>query len=102
MHLVIARAKARAETREQLTEALVNAARTARTEAGCRSYEFFTSLEDPNSFVSVEEWDDRASIDAHFATPALAALMQSLPDLVAAPPTIDVHEIAATSGPPGS
>lgn len=101
MILVIARASCRPERRADMVAALLEITAATRSEPGCRKYSFYSEIDDDNSFVSVEEWDDRASVDAHFRTPHLAALMGKLPDLVAAPPTIEVHDVARTSGPPG-
>ena len=100
MILVVARAQARPDQRGALVPLLVAAAHRARTEQGCTSYAFSADLEDPNSFVSVETWDERADLDRHMATPELAELLGALPPLLTGEPTITVHEVSAT-GPYG-
>ncbi|MCW2582665.1 MAG: antibiotic biosynthesis monooxygenase family protein [Klenkia sp.] len=95
--LVVARALARPDGRADLVALLVEAARASRQEQGNLSYAFHADLEDPNALVSVEEWETREDLDRHMGTPGLAALLQALPPLVTADPTITVHEVAATA-----
>ena len=40
-------------------------------EKGCRSYDLFSSITEPNQFVFVERWDSRDALAAHFDTPHL-------------------------------
>jgi len=100
MVLVVARAQARPDQRAALVPLLAAAARRARTEQGCTSYAFHADVEDPNTFVSVETWDERADLDRHMGTPELAELLGALPPLLTGDPTITVHEVSA-SGPYG-
>lgn len=39
-----------------------------RQEPLCISYELFINQKDPGHFVFIEEWPDRAALDAHCAT----------------------------------
>lgn len=41
-------------------------------EAGCASYDLFSSITEPNQFVFVERWETRDALTAHAATPHLA------------------------------
>ncbi len=54
-----------------------NAALMCRTqtlkETGCITYDFFQNTHEPDMFVFVERWQDRAAIDLHFNTPHLQA-----------------------------
>ena len=45
-----------------------------RVEDGNEAYVFSADVEDPGRFHVTEQWADQASIDAHMATPHLAAL----------------------------
>lgn len=49
------------------------------------SYELFVDQEDPGHFIFVEEWPDRAALDAHCATEHFTRLV----------PQIDAHQRAA-------
>ncbi|WP_439497666.1 putative quinol monooxygenase [Bosea sp. (in: a-proteobacteria)] len=39
-----------------------------RREVLCRSYDLFVDQKDPGHFVFIEEWPDRAALDAHCRT----------------------------------
>lgn len=72
-----------------------NAERT-RAEEGCENYQIGEDIEASNDFVIVEQW---ASLDAqcnHFRTPEFGRLMGALGDLIARPPEVSIHEVAAT------
>ena len=68
----------------------------SRREEGCLRYGFFAAVEDPLSFVAVEEWADREALDRHFAQPHLQEFARGLRDVVASPPEVAIHEVAAT------
>ena len=57
---------------------------------------FFAAVEDPLSFVAVEEWADREALDRHFAEPHLLEFSRRLLNLVSAQPEVAIHEIADT------
>jgi quinol monooxygenase YgiN len=94
--VVIAILEGKPERRADLAAALAKAAANSRGDAGCLSYSFAQDLEDPDRFLSVETWEDKASLDAHFAQPHLAELFGVLGDALAAPADIKTYE---TSGP---
>jgi len=50
----------------------------SRAEAGCHAYAFYQDLEDPGRIRIYEEWEDQAALDAHFATPHMAAFVEGL------------------------
>lgn len=88
MLIVIATLQGQPEKRELISTALAKAAAASRGDAGCLSYAFHVDLEDPDRFVSVETWEDQASLDAHFQAPHLAELFGVLGDALAGPPDI--------------
>ena len=96
MLVVIATLPGKPEKREEIASVLSKAAAASRGDAGCLSYAFHVNLEDPDSFVSVEVWEDQASLDAHFTTPHVAELFTLAPDLLAGEVTITSYE---TDGP---
>jgi len=57
-------------------------------ETGCISYELFQSDADETEFVTIEEWADQASIDAHMASDHIAAALAAAPEILAAEPKI--------------
>ena len=70
----------------------------SRREDGCLRYGFFAAVEDPLSFVAVEEWRDREALDRHFAQPHLHEFSRRLLEIVTEPPEVAIHEVAGTSG----
>ena len=85
MLLVIGRVRCAAERREELIALLERMQDDSRKEDGCLRYGFFAAVEDPLSFVAVEEWADRDALDAHFQQPHLRER-----------PEVAIHEIATT------
>lgn len=97
MILVLAQAHARPEHRDALAEQLVKASVISRDDPGCLAYSFQSDVEDPNSFTSIERWESRADLDAHLATPHVAALIGSLQGMVTGAPVIAVYEVSSSS-----
>ena len=102
MLLVIGRVRCEAERRDELVGLLTKMQDDSRREAGCIRYGFFAAVEDPLSFVAVEEWADREALDRHFAEPHLLEFSAKLLDLVSERPEVAIHEIAGTSAFPGT
>jgi quinol monooxygenase YgiN len=102
MLLVIGRVKCDSENREELIELLGQMQDDSRKEEGCLRYGFFAAVEDQDSFVAVEEWEDREALDRHFAEPHLARFSGRLLELVSGRPEVAIHEVSATSPFPGS
>ncbi|MCU1601632.1 MAG: antibiotic biosynthesis monooxygenase [Frankiales bacterium] len=96
MLVVIATLNGKPERRADITAALAKAAAASRGDAGCLSYSFTVDVEDPDRFISVETWEDKASLDAHFTQPHLAELFGVLGDALEGPADIKTYE---TSGP---
>ena len=51
-------------------------------EVGCISYEFFVSLSDANTVLLMQEWENLATLNAHYQTEHMATFMKALPDLL--------------------
>ena len=101
MIVVVGRVRCEQANREPLVQALTKMQEESRMEDGCLRYGFFAAVEDPLSFVAVEEWRDRAAIDAHFAQPHLQKFAGTLLELVSEQPEVAIHEVAGTSDFPG-
>jgi quinol monooxygenase YgiN len=99
--LVIGRVKCDSEKREELTALLRRMQDDSRREEGCHRYGFFAAVEDEQSFIAVEEWEDRAALDRHFAQPHLHDFSSKLLGLVSERPEVAIHEISGTSQFPG-
>jgi len=91
--LVVGRVRCEAENRDQLIELLEGMQSESRREEGCIRYGFF---------AAVEEWADREALDRHFAQPHLREFTTALLELLSERPEVAIHEIAGTSGFPGT
>ena len=47
-----------------------------RAEAGNLRYEYFLSLDDPETVLLIDSWADQAAIDAHHASPMMARIAE--------------------------
>lgn len=101
MLLVIGRVRCAAERREELVAALQEMQDESRREEGCIRYGFFAAIEDPLSFIAVEEWADREALERHFAEPHLHEFAGKLLEIVSEQPEVAIHEISSTSPFPG-
>ena len=63
-----ANGSARAFASEMISSGTVAA---IRAEAGNVRYEYFVSLEDPETVLLIDSWADQAAIDAHHASPMM-------------------------------
>ena len=45
-----------------------------RAEKGNLRYEYFRSLDDPETVLLIDSWTDQAAIDAHHASPMMATI----------------------------
>lgn len=45
-----------------------------RTEEGNERYEYYFSLSDPETVLLIDSWTDQAALDAHHASPLMAAI----------------------------
>ncbi len=45
-----------------------------RAEEGNLRYEYYVSLEDPETVLLIDSWRDQAAIDAHHASPMMATI----------------------------
>ena len=62
---------ARAFAEEMISSGTVAA---IRNEPGNLRYEYYVSLEDPETVLLIDSWADQAAIDAHHASPMMATV----------------------------
>src|SRR3954470_735251 len=101
MLLVIGRVECSAQKRDELVALLAEMQQNSRREDGCLRYGFFAAVEDPLSFIAVEEWADREALDRHFAQPHLHEFTRGLLERVSQTPEVAIHEVAGTQPFPG-
>jgi len=96
MIVVVGKVRTDAERRDELVRVGEAVAAASREEAGCHDYRIFQDTTDPDAFVVVEEWEDQAALDAHFAMPHVAEFMQGIMPTLSAPPDVKFHTVAST------
>ncbi|MBS1104522.1 MAG: antibiotic biosynthesis monooxygenase [Deltaproteobacteria bacterium] len=70
-------------------------AEETRKEAGCAQYVFSGDLGDPGRFRIFEEWESQAALDAHFASPHMAAFQTAIAELGVRSMTIRRYEVSS-------
>jgi quinol monooxygenase YgiN len=85
---VVARVKARPGKVNELLSVLSSLVEPTCKEPGCLKYELLQNNEDPTDFTLIEEWQNNAALETHFATEHFKDALTKLPNLVAAEPDI--------------
>ena len=85
------------ERRDEAIQAARTMEDATRQEAGCISYTFSSTLEDPNRFTVFEEWEDEASLLAHFKAPHMATFRRSLRGIAKGKTTVTRYEVSAST-----
>jgi quinol monooxygenase YgiN len=64
----------------------------SRAEPGCLMHAVHQDAEDPQRLVFVEQWADEAALRTHFKVPASRDFVDSLAQLCATRPRIDIYD----------
>jgi quinol monooxygenase YgiN len=80
------------EAREAFLAAVPGLIEATNAEPGVLSYELFESTANPNTFVMLEVYADKAGMDAHLSSPHFQAAMPVLGKVLAGPPTLTYYE----------
>jgi quinol monooxygenase YgiN len=85
---VVAFHRAKPGKEQALREALLAVCKPTRAEKGCINYDLHESLDQPGVLVFLENWESKADLDAHLASPHIDDFRAIAPDLLAEPPDI--------------
>jgi quinol monooxygenase YgiN len=85
---VIAFHRAKRGKEQALREALLAVRAPTLKERGCINYDLHDSPDQPGVLVFLENWESKADLDAHLASPHIDAFRAKAPDLLAEPPDI--------------
>jgi quinol monooxygenase YgiN len=85
---VIAYHRAKPGKERALRAALLAVCAPTRGERGCLNYDLHVSSNDPGLLVFHENWASQADLDAHLASPHIAAFRAIAPELLAEPANI--------------
>lgn len=72
--------------------ALADLVEPTREEAGCVSYELYSSAASADTFITVEVWNSQADLEAHMQTPHIARTFEVAGEHLASAPSI--HPLA--------
>jgi quinol monooxygenase YgiN len=85
--------------RDELIAVLGDAERVARTKPGCRRYAFAAAIAEADRFTLFSEWDDQATLEAHYASPEFASFQFALQGLLARPSEMTVYAVNEATRP---
>ncbi len=77
---VVATLPTKPESADIVREALTTLVTATREEEGCLSYDMYESVSAPGTFVTIERWRGMDDLDAHMATPHIAAAIAATGD----------------------
>ena len=92
MILITGAVSVRPEHLDEAERICVEHCQRSRAEPGCLHHKVHRDLEDELRLVFVEHWEDRASVDAHFAVPASHDFVEAVTAMASEPPTIEIYE----------
>lgn len=90
--VVVGSLKARSGKEAETREALGGLVVPTHAEDGCILYSLHQGVADPTRFAFVERWESQEDLDAHLASPHIAAVLARADELLAEPPDIVVYE----------
>jgi quinol monooxygenase YgiN len=92
MILVTGSVTAREDSLSAVRELSLEHVHRSRKEPGCISHAVHVDCENPLRLVFIEQWADRAALQAHFAVPASRNFVRALQPLAAAATTIEIYD----------
>jgi quinol monooxygenase YgiN len=97
MIVVAGKVAIKPERRADAVRAALRMAEATRAESGCRTYEFYSALDDPNTVFIFEEWEDEDALADHFQTEHMAEFQQALPELLGGPVEIKRYVVESVA-----
>src|SRR3954447_6614318 len=88
--------------RDELRAVLASEEAHASAAPGCVRYRFAAVLEEPDRYLLVSEWQNRASLDAHYASPGFVGFQLALDGLLARPSEMTIHTVTEALRPVAS
>ena len=88
-----------AGSRDELRELMRATEQRVSEEPGCRMYRFAATLEDPDEYLHVQEWDSEQAFADHQRSPAFRDYQRGLFGLLARPSEMRVHRAPRTTVP---
>jgi quinol monooxygenase YgiN len=92
MIVVTGSVTARQDSFDQVRTLSLEHVHRSRKEPGCVSHAVHVDCENPLRLVFIEQWADKAALQAHFAVPASREFVRALQPLAAALATLEIYD----------
>jgi quinol monooxygenase YgiN len=92
--MIVAKVSVKPEKIKDFTEAAKEIIQLSNQEQGCRFYQLYQDPYDNSKFVFVEQYDNQAAVDAHFATEHFKGFGPKIGDMVLEPAQIKIVSVA--------
>lgn len=96
MIVVRFKVQCRAGQSEQVRKALERVIAPSRTTGGVIGFDIGRALDDPDSFIATEVFEDRAALDRQEALPEVAAAMAAFEGSLATEPEATIFEVSSS------
>jgi len=97
--VVVGRIHALSDYRAELQSVLRNTQQDVREQAGCISADFAAALDDPGTYLFVQEWEDQAALDAHYGAEAFTRFQKEIGPMLERPTDVQWHTVSETVRP---
>ena len=88
--------RCRSDKVDEAMAALQEVIAASRPLSGVLSFDIGRDLADPDSFVALEVFEDRAALERQESLPATQRVIGLLPELIAAPPETTIYDVSAS------
>jgi quinol monooxygenase YgiN len=92
--MIVAKVSIKPEKVKDFTEAAKEIIKLSNEEQGCSFYQLYQDPYDNSKFVFVEQYDNQAAVDAHFATEHFKGFGPKIGDMVLEPAQIKIVSVA--------
>ena len=92
MIIVLGGIVARSDSIDEALQVSLEHVHRSRLEPGCLLHSVHRDVEDPLHLVFVENWVDRAALDAHFVVPESRSFVKALRGLAASATAMEIYE----------
>ena len=92
--MIVAKVNVKSDKIKDFTEAAKEMIEKSNQETGCKFYQLYQDPYDNTKFVFVEQYDNQAAVDAHFAADYFKGFGPKITDLLAEPSKIKIISVA--------
>ncbi len=92
--MIVAKVSVKPDKVKAFSEAAKEMIEKSNQEPGCRFYQLYQDPYDNSKFVFVEQYDNQAAVDAHFASDYFKGFGPKITDLVVEPSKIKIISVA--------